>query len=161
MLKRNLPMLLIHSWIIHFWCMVSQFGSIHIWSPVCQTSINIEWIWDGRTRNLYLGSSVGPPSPVDSISERTRSTSYSERRPSSSQFQELSFNTMTVHFRKAVHSENVHLEILNLNFSVLILAVRGSLVLKTLSLLVHYFLITDRYVTGKWYSLSCNLCNFN
>ena len=56
------------------------------------SDINIEWIWDGRTRNLYLGSSVGPPSPVDSISERTRSTSYSERRPSSSQFQELSFN---------------------------------------------------------------------
>ena len=100
MLKRNLPMLLIHSWIIHFWCMVSQWINSHLESRL--SDINIEWIWDGRTRNLYLGSSVGPPSPVDSISERTRSTSYSERRPSSSQFQELSFNTMTVHFRKTV-----------------------------------------------------------
>ena len=51
---------------------------------------------NGHEGNLYLGSSVGPPSPVDSISERTRSTSYSERRPSSSQFQELSFNTFNL-----------------------------------------------------------------
>ena len=105
MLKGNLPMLLIHSWIIHFWCMVSQWINSHLESRLSDT---YRYKWRGRTRNLYLGSSVGPPSPVDSISERTRSTSYSERRPSSSQFQELSFNTTAVHFCKTVHFENLN-----------------------------------------------------
>ena len=63
--------------------------------PFCSFTLdlrNIQWI---RIIDFFIGSSVGPPSPVDSISERTRSTSYSERRPSSSQFQELSLKTHT------------------------------------------------------------------
>ena len=37
MLKRNLPMLLIHSWIIHFWCMVSQWINSHLESRLSDT----------------------------------------------------------------------------------------------------------------------------
>ena len=56
MLKRNLPMLLIHSWIIHFWCMVSQWIKFLINSHLEGPSVNP---FNGELWPKYLSRIIG------------------------------------------------------------------------------------------------------